>query len=84
MYRLNLGYRISPRLYPVTQEKAGFNQFVAQCDLLIFSISHILENISIAQDILENISIAQDTLENMNTTQDALIGTGYNVYIHLL
>ena len=35
-----------------------------------FSISHILENICIAQDILEN----------MNTTQDALSGTGHNVY----
>ena len=35
-------------------------------DLLSFSISHILENICIANDILEN----------MNTTQDALSGAG--------
>ena len=46
------------------------SKFAARYDLLSFSISHILENICIAQDILEN----------MNTTQDALSGTGYNVY----
>ena len=42
------------------------SKFATRCDLLSFSISHILENICIAQDILEN----------MNTTQDALSGTG--------
>ena len=46
------------------------SKFAPHCDLLSFSISHILENVCIAQDILEN----------MNTTQDALSGTGYNAY----
>ena len=46
------------------------SKFATRRDLLSFSISHILENVCIAQDILEN----------MNTTQDALSGTGYNVY----
>ena len=46
------------------------SKFAARCDLLSFSISHILENICIPQNILEN----------MNTTQDVLSGTGYNVY----
>ena len=46
------------------------SKFAAHCDLLSFLISHILENIRIAQDILEN----------MNTTQDALSGTGHNIY----
>ena len=46
------------------------SKFAARCDLLSFSISHILENICIALDILQN----------MNTTQDALSGTEYNVY----
>ena len=46
------------------------SKFAAHCDLLSLSISHILENICIAQNILEN----------MNTTQDALSGTRYNAY----
>ena len=39
--------------YPVTQKEAGV---VIHCDLLSFSINHILENVSIAQDILENMN----------------------------